>query len=347
MQTHAGFRLASFRLDETCNETEAQALDFWLKQYGCSREAGADISTGKGHPFVDIAVGVSPWGFGLMRAVMSGQIFCWGGRESSSSKALFLLKVEQGQAELKSAKSSRALRAGDVVLGRFGHGISLQVQEHLQVSSACLPLSGAGARLTRLPSLDLAKTLSSDLGATSFLSALLSQACQGLKGLSGDEIRPLENSLIDFLSASVWGGAAASNLIEGSFEKNAIMRRAMQLLETQLPDPDLSPSTAAEQLGLSLRYLQKLFEQSGESMTHFIRRRRLERAREELLDPLYSSQSIAEISYRWGFNDSAYFSRAFKELYGSSPSQHRSSWRWRVEGVDLPVAPGIVVGHGA
>ena len=56
--------------------------------------------------------------------------------------------------------------------------------------------------------------------------------------------------------------------------------------------------------------------------------RRLERAYEELMDSLYFQQSIAEISFRWGFNDSAYFSRAFRELFGLSPSQHRDSWRW-------------------
>ena len=36
---------------------------------------------------------------------------------------------------------------------------------------------------------------------------------------------------------------------------------------------------------------------------------------------------ITEVAYRWGFNDSAHFSRLFKASFGMSPTQYRSSRR--------------------
>src|ERR1700761_4411773 len=45
------------------------------------------------------------------------------------------------------------------------------------------------------------------------------------------------------------------------------------------------------------------------------------------LDGADTETSITEIAYRWGFNDSAHFSRLFKASFGMSPTQYRSSRR--------------------
>ncbi len=53
--------------------------------------------------------------------------------------------------------------------------------------------------------------------------------------------------------------------------------------------------------------------------------RRLEHCRKEL--SCYGpSKNITEIAYRWGFNDSAHFSRSFKNRYGISPKQYRDQY---------------------
>lgn len=111
--------------------------------------------------------------------------------------------------------------------------------------------------------------------------------------------------------------------LKRSAAKHAILLRALQVIERNLADPDLSPAMVAQQAGISLRYLQQLFEALGESVTHSIRRRRLERCHSDLRDPHYGAESITEISFRWGFNDPAYFSRIFRDVYGIPPSAHR------------------------
>jgi AraC-like DNA-binding protein len=38
---------------------------------------------------------------------------------------------------------------------------------------------------------------------------------------------------------------------------------------------------------------------------------------------MFATLSISEICFRWGFNGSAHFSRAFKDRYGVSPRDYR------------------------
>jgi hypothetical protein len=53
--------------------------------------------------------------------------------------------------------------------------------------------------------------------------------------------------------------------------------------------------------------------------------RRLERCRLDLRSPLHVQKSISDILFQWGFNDSASFSRAFREQYGVSPREYRKA----------------------
>ncbi|MDB5442464.1 MAG: transcriptional regulator, AraC family, partial [Phenylobacterium sp.] len=77
--------------------------------------------------------------------------------------------------------------------------------------------------------------------------------------------------------------------------------------------------------GISPRSLQKLFASANQSFSTYVRSRRLERCRLDLSSPICASLSISEICFRWGFNGSAHFSRAFKERYGVSPREYRKT----------------------
>ncbi|MFF0815549.1 helix-turn-helix domain-containing protein [Rhodococcus sp. NPDC003318] len=78
---------------------------------------------------------------------------------------------------------------------------------------------------------------------------------------------------------------------------------------------------------ISPRYLQKLFESEGETVTGWIRRRRLAKCRDDLADPRLARHSIGAIGARHGLTDSSHFSKAFKEEFGLSPRDFRRSMR--------------------
>ncbi|MDR3511621.1 MAG: helix-turn-helix domain-containing protein, partial [Caulobacteraceae bacterium] len=103
----------------------------------------------------------------------------------------------------------------------------------------------------------------------------------------------------------------------------AHLHRICQTIETLLSDPDLTLGQVANEDGISPRYLQKLFASAGQSFSSYLRTRRLERCRLDLTSPMCAGLSISEICFRWGFNGSAHFSRAFKDQYGVSPREYR------------------------
>jgi transcriptional regulator GlxA family with amidase domain len=73
---------------------------------------------------------------------------------------------------------------------------------------------------------------------------------------------------------------------------------------------------------ISLRYLYLLFGDESTSVSRWIMERRLEHCRRQLVCS-HRSFTITEVALRWGFNDPAHFSRAFKKRCGVSPRAYR------------------------
>ena len=98
----------------------------------------------------------------------------------------------------------------------------------------------------------------------------------------------------------------------------------LERIEARLDDPDLSPTTLAEELGVTPRYLHMIFAATGRTLSAHIRARRLDRIRRDLADPRQRHLSITDIVFRWGFSDASHASRAFHNAYGLSPARFRT-----------------------
>jgi AraC-like DNA-binding protein len=93
----------------------------------------------------------------------------------------------------------------------------------------------------------------------------------------------------------------------------------------QISNANLSPREAADRLGISVRYVHKLFAAKGTTFGSYVASKRLENIRKDLVSPLCRNQPISVLAYRWGFNDLSTFNRSFKQRYGLTPSQFRMS----------------------
>lgn len=79
----------------------------------------------------------------------------------------------------------------------------------------------------------------------------------------------------------------------------------------------------AELTGLSLSSFKREFKRLyNDSPANYLRQRKLTRAADLLA---VSDQAVSEIAFDSGFNDLAYFSKAFKAHFGNSPSDYRLS----------------------
>ncbi|MEV4098274.1 helix-turn-helix domain-containing protein [Streptosporangium saharense] len=110
---------------------------------------------------------------------------------------------------------------------------------------------------------------------------------------------------------------ASSGACEG------LLPRIRTYIDDNLGDPNLSPETVAAAHHISTSYLYKLFARQGISVARWIRQRRLERCRKDLSDPRLGGRAVGEVGAQWGFVDSSYFSRVFRQTYGCSPRAYR------------------------
>jgi AraC-like DNA-binding protein len=79
-------------------------------------------------------------------------------------------------------------------------------------------------------------------------------------------------------------------------------------------------------LGISVRYVHKLFGFTGKTFSAHVLAKRLDFVRRDLVCTNCYNQPISMIAYRWGFNDISAFIRAFKKKYGCSPSEYRAKF---------------------
>ncbi|MFD7818584.1 helix-turn-helix domain-containing protein [Streptomyces sp. NPDC059785] len=102
----------------------------------------------------------------------------------------------------------------------------------------------------------------------------------------------------------------------------ALLRAAMDHIETRLlADSDLNPRGIAAALNVSVRTLYRAFGQGGtSSVMGYVRERRLERARAELLS---TRLTVSEIAARWHFTDSSHFVKAYKKRFAETPTAGR------------------------
>ncbi len=141
--------------------------------------------------------------------------------------------------------------------------------------------------------------------------------------LRSEQLRPVELALTEFLVANLAAEGSPASQGGASAARAAHLHRVCQTIETMLAEPDLTLDRVAEADGISARSLQKVFAAARQNFSTYLRTRRLERCRLDLTSPMFASLSISEICFRWGFNGSAHFSRAFKDQYGVSPRDYR------------------------
>jgi acetamidase/formamidase/AraC-like DNA-binding protein len=232
----------------------------------------------------------------------------------------------EGDMHLARGDQRSKLAPNDVVFGDATEFTPLVIHTNSQLFVLALPETALRTRMLDSFSPRDAR-LSPKAVGTRVLSGFLRTLSETLEDMQEEMARPLESTLLELLAQMLTGttdvtpdSQSGSTLRQGTART---LHRLRGAIEQRLGDPALTIADIAAAEGTSVRYVQKLFERNGESFLHFLRARRLERAREDLTDPVHSPLSISDICFRWGFNDAAHFSRAFHDAYGVSPRNFR------------------------
>ncbi|WP_063752964.1 helix-turn-helix domain-containing protein [Streptomyces sp. NRRL S-350] len=135
----------------------------------------------------------------------------------------------------------------------------------------------------------------------------------------------LAGSVADLIGALV-AQLARSRAADGTDDApNAhLVRRAREYIDHHLGDPELTPERIAHAHHISVRYLHRLFEGEGVTVSRFIQQRRLEACARELARRGRTAPTVSAVAQRWGFVNPAHFSRTFRAAYGVPPREWRA-----------------------
>lgn len=133
----------------------------------------------------------------------------------------------------------------------------------------------------------------------------------------------LAAALMDLLIVALAERLGRAARLAPSTQRRALLASVRGFIDQRLADPELSPGAIAAAHHISLRYLHKLFEAQPTTVSGWIRQRRLERCRRDLLDPALADWPVSAIAARWGLVDAAHFSRLFRAAYGLPPTEYR------------------------
>ena len=161
------------------------------------------------------------------------------------------------------------------------------------------------------------------LGITAILAGMMRNVGDNLEHMAESDWPPVEASLVDLFLSAAHAHRGKPGEAGSRTSQTALLDRVCQTIERRFHDPGLTPARVAESEGISERYLQKLFEGTGENFSLYLRERRLQRAAADLASPAEASLSVSEIAFRCGFSDAAHFSRAFRDRFGMTPRDFR------------------------
>ncbi|BBX63323.1 AraC family transcriptional regulator [Mycobacterium saskatchewanense] len=214
------------------------------------------------------------------------------------------------------------LTPGDLVVYDTSRPYELRFAESYRVLVVMLPTP-----LLRLPIPQLGHLTARVISGRSGLGALVSQFLLrvGTGVLDGEhEGNPhVAEAIIDLLAAALIDNLPGE-VRHSDAGRRAQLTRVRAYIERELGNPALDVSAIAAANRMSVRYLQKLFEKDGETVTGWVRARRLEQCRRDLTDCRYLPVPVSSVAARWGLVNAAHFSRLFKKSYGVSPTEYRA-----------------------
>lgn len=176
----------------------------------------------------------------------------------------------------------------------------------------------------QLSSSQLERLTTRPISGQAGLGRLVAQYLAGLPrqlNNPGPESWHLADATLDLLTAAfVEQLTQTSDLVTG--DTNLLLRVRIYI-ERRLADPELDVASIAAAHNISVRWLQRLFAEQEQTVTGWIRSRRIERCRKDLSNPALADRPVSSIAARWGLFDPAHFSRLFKSTCGLSPSEYR------------------------
>lgn len=235
---------------------------------------------------------------------------------SDPQDRIILVNVISGSVHLEQGNVQQELPAGSFTLYRTDRPFVWQHRERTMVRNVVLPEALLRKRIRNLDGF-LLRPYSAARGLWRVASDLMDSLGAQLESVPEEATHGCAAQIIDLVSLALESSEAEMPL--GDAAHSAIYRCCCGFIRTHLADDGLGPELIAASVGLSVRSLHRVFQETGVSVGEFVRNARLEKCRADLENPAKAELSVGEIAWQAGFRSQAHFTNAFRLRYGMSP----------------------------
>jgi AraC family transcriptional regulator, positive regulator of tynA and feaB len=110
-------------------------------------------------------------------------------------------------------------------------------------------------------------------------------------------------------------------------QRTQVRQRVLIYIDAHLLDPNLTARRAAEDLGISPRWLHSVLEDASLCFSDLVARKRVQQSLKPLEDADPHAMTIAEIAFQSGFDDLSTFYRRFRRYMHMTPGEWREQSR--------------------
>lgn len=239
----------------------------------------------------------------------------------SSGDYILLYFVKAGRILAEQDRRSAIIGPGDAVTLVSSRPYMIEISGEHRVNSVRIPrlLFGRSPRIDEAT----ARSLLGMRGIGRILGSLASQLCESGRGMDPLLVGRLVLNFTDLLATGY--DTLPAPEANASPPRDRTLSRIRAFLELNLANPDLTPAAVADEMRLSLRYINKLFEREKVSLGRYLLEQRLDRAAATLARYAIAAGSIKAAAYDAGFRDLSHFSSAFRNRFDTTPMQYRNS----------------------
>ncbi len=166
--------------------------------------------------------------------------------------------------------------------------------------------------------------MAGDRGVSGFASGLLRHYWSRCRAESVAVMHPqVIHGILEIVASAYTSRPEAGGLAPSATSHRA---RAVSFIESHLREPDLAPGRVASALQMTTRNLHYAFSHQRETVHQYIVRRRLEESAQVLISPA-PRRTMSAIALDFGFCNASQYGRAFRRIFGMTPSAYRRRHR--------------------
>lgn len=236
---------------------------------------------------------------------------------------LTLTLLHRGVAERSQDGRDTVVRPGQFSLSDSRRPFSKTLRQAFSFTSFHFPRSVLGVTDVDLCAVT-ATAFGQDGASSALLAGHLKRLTRSAESLTPAQGRRLAMITCDLLACVI---QEREHRPQAPAAGHALLTRVKEHVLRHLDDPDLDPTGIAAAHHVSVRYLHKLFEPEGITVSRWIQQQRLERCHRELARATTYAPSVAAVAHRWGFTSPSHFSRVFRLAYGTTPREWQATAR--------------------